>query len=124
MKKTILLVGAIALLSGMGLNLQYALDDYELADNRMIALWADGTNTGDDGGGTGESGSVSDSQPCLDCNKSGGPGSTSCTCTSGSVVVGGNGGGGENCSVTVRDGYYACCRKDQQGLCNCPSCKE
>ena len=52
MKKTMLLVGAIALLSGMGLNLQYALDDYNLCQlsvNQVVAQSTTGDlNPGDD----------------------------------------------------------------------------
>lgn len=40
-KKAVLLIGALMLLLGMGMNLQYALDDYGLADNNaVIAVWA------------------------------------------------------------------------------------
>lgn len=42
---------------GMGMNLQYALDDYGLAkNNAVIAIWAQQTKTGDDGSGTGGDG--------------------------------------------------------------------
>ena len=50
-----LLIGALMLLLGMGMNLQYALDDYGLADNNaVIAVWAQQTKTGDDPAGTGD----------------------------------------------------------------------
>lgn len=35
-KKAVLLIGASMLLLGMGMNLQYALDDYGLADNKAV----------------------------------------------------------------------------------------
>ncbi|MCF2660384.1 hypothetical protein JQM83_14490 [Parabacteroides distasonis] len=117
MKKTMLLVGAIALLSGMGLNLQYALDDYELADNRMIALWADGTKTGDDGSGTGNT-----PTGCDDCNLAGGAGATSCSCTTGSISALGISATGKGCDVSTGSGYYSCCRVTMNGACKCPSC--
>ena len=54
-KKAVLLIGALMLLLGMGMNLQYALDDYGLADNNaVIAVWAQQTKTGDDPAGTGD----------------------------------------------------------------------
>jgi len=54
-KKALLTIGAMMSLVGMGLNLQYALDDYGLADNNAaIAVWAQQTKTGDDGSGTEE----------------------------------------------------------------------
>ena len=43
-KKAVLLIGALMLLLGMGMNLQYALDDYGLAENNgVIAIWAQQT---------------------------------------------------------------------------------
>ena len=49
-KKAVLLIGALMLLLGMGMNLQYALDDYGLADNNaVIAVWAQQTKTDDYG---------------------------------------------------------------------------
>ena len=35
-KKAVLLIGALMLLLGMGINLQYALDDYGLAENNAV----------------------------------------------------------------------------------------
>ncbi len=35
-KKAVLLIGAVMLLLGMGMNLQYALDDYGLAENNAV----------------------------------------------------------------------------------------
>lgn len=55
------------LLLGMGMNLQYALDDYGLADNNaVIAVWAQQTKTGDDPAGTGDI-----QKGCRDCNLAG-----------------------------------------------------
>lgn len=80
-KKAVLLIGALMLLLGMGMNLQYALDDYGLADNNaVIAVWAQQTKTGDDPAGTGDI-----QKGCRDCNLAGGGGATSCSCISGSV---------------------------------------
>jgi len=119
-KKAVLSVGVMMSLVGMGLNLQYALDDYGLADNNaVIAVWAEQTKTGGDGTGNG----ADDINFCDDCNKAGGPGAVSCECTSSSVSVGGSGGGGDHCSVSVGEGYYACCRKTKAGTCACPACK-
>lgn len=118
-KYLMIMLGVTTLLLGMGLNFQYALDDYGLADNKAVmAVWALKTEIGDPGGGTGPSGTG-----CDNCNKGGGIGSASCGCTSSNVTVGGSGGGGDSCSVSVNDGYYACCRKTQEGVCFCPSCK-
>lgn len=65
---------------------------------------------------------------CGDCNVAGGSGANSCSCTGGTVSVdtpiGGIGGGGAACDVSVNPGYYACCYKDAKGFCRCPSCKE
>lgn len=67
-KKAVLLIGALMLLLGMGMNLQYALDDYGLADNNaVIAVWAQQTKTGDDPAGTGDI-----QKGCRDCNLAGG----------------------------------------------------
>ena len=44
-KKDVLLIGALMLLLGMGMNLQYALDDYSWADNWAVQVLA--TMTGD-----------------------------------------------------------------------------
>lgn len=64
---------------------------------------------------------------CSNCNVAGGPGGASCSCTGGTVSVdtpiGGIGGGGAACEVSVFPGYYACCYKDSQGFCRCPSCE-
>lgn len=74
----------------------------------------------------GENGSTTLS--CLDCNVAGGRGAVSCACTGGSIGVeipvigGGISGGGASCEVTVGNGYFACCYKDSNGLCRCPSC--
>ena len=35
-KKAVLLIGALMLLFGMGMNLQYALNDYGLAENKAV----------------------------------------------------------------------------------------
>ena len=35
-KKAVLLIGALMLLLGMGMNLQYALNDYGLAENKAV----------------------------------------------------------------------------------------
>lgn len=61
---------------------------------------------------------------CSSCNVSGGKGAASCACTGGSITVGGVGGGGASCDVSVFPGYYACCYKDAKGICRCPSCKD
>ena len=37
-KKAVLLIGAAMLFLGMGMNLQYALDDYGLADNNAVRI--------------------------------------------------------------------------------------
>lgn len=39
-KKAVLLIGALMLLLGMGMNLQYALDDYGWADNLAVQVLA------------------------------------------------------------------------------------
>ena len=39
-KKAVLLIGALMLLLGMGINLQYALDDYGWADNLAVQVLA------------------------------------------------------------------------------------
>ena len=96
-KKAVLLIGALMLLLGMGMNLQYALDDYGLADNNaVIAVWAQQTKTGDDPAGT---------------------------CISGSVSAFGVTATGKGCEVSTGTGYYSCCRVTSDGLCRCPSCK-
>lgn len=65
---------------------------------------------------------------CSNCNVAGGKGAISCSCTGGTISVdtpiGGIGGGGASCDVTVSDGYYACCYKDANGFCRCPSCEK
>lgn len=49
-KKAVLAIGAMMLLLGMGMNLQYALDDYGLAENNaVIAVWAQITGSTDPG---------------------------------------------------------------------------
>lgn len=118
-KKAVLLIGALMLLLGMGMNLQYALDDYGLADNNaVIAVWAQQTKTGDDPAGTGDI-----QKGCRDCNLAGGGGATSCSCISGSVSAFGVTATGKGCEVSTGTGYYSCCRVTSDGLCRCPSCK-
>lgn len=34
------IIGFLSLGMGMGLNIQYALDDYEWAENSVVKLWA------------------------------------------------------------------------------------
>lgn len=47
-KKAVLAIGVTVSLVGMGLNLQYALDDYGLETNQFVkVLLADGTGTGE-----------------------------------------------------------------------------
>lgn len=116
-KKAVLLIGALMLLLGMGMNLQYALDDYGLADNNaVIAVWAQQTKTGDDPAGTGDI-----QKGCRDCNLAGGGGATSCSCISGSVSAFGVTATGKGCEVSTGTGYYSCCRVTSDGLCRCPS---
>ena len=104
------------LLLGMGMNLQYALDDYGLAENNaVIAVWAQQTKTGEDPAGTGNT-----KKGCQDCNLAGGGGATSCSCESGSISALGVSASG--CSVSTGSGYYSCCRVTSDGLCSCPSC--
>ena len=123
-KKAMLLIGALILLLGMGMNLQYALDDYGFNNcNLQAIILVQASETGEDPSGTGGPGSAADLNPCDDCNKAGGVGAVSCECTSSSVSVGGSGGGGDHCSVSVGTGYYACCRKTSAGTCACPACK-
>ena len=52
MKKMMLFVGTIAFLSGMGMNLQYALDDYQLRDNLVLVIQAQQTGDFSDTGTT------------------------------------------------------------------------
>ena len=60
-KKAVLLIGALMLLLGMGINLQYALDDYGWADNLAVQVLAavtgdfDTTNISRSTGRTGKS---------------------------------------------------------------------
>ncbi len=66
-KKAVLLIGAAMLFLGMGMNLQYALDDYGLAkNNAVIAIWAQQIQTGKDPAGTG-----GNDGGCKDCNLAG-----------------------------------------------------
>lgn len=73
--------------------------------------------------------SSDESEPgCNNCSVAGGLGGATCSCTGGTVSIdtpiGGIGGGGASCSITVFPGYYACCYKDDKGFCRCPSCKD
>ena len=79
-KKAMLLIGVLILLLGMGMNLQYALDDYELAENNaVIAIWAQQTKTGDDGSGTGGDGYLCKVEVVCYNAKGEANGSVSCT---------------------------------------------
>ena len=90
-KKAVLAIGAMMLLLGMGMNLQYALDDYGLAENNaVIAVWAQQTKTGDDGSGTGGDGYSCKVEVVCYNDKGESNGSVSCT-------------GKEKCS---RDSFY------------------
>ena len=118
-KKAVLLIGAAMLFLGMGMTLQYALDDYGLAkNNAVIAIWAQQIQTGKDPAGTG-----GNDGGCKDCNLAGGKGATSCSCESGSISALGVEASGRGCSVSTGSGYYSCCRVTSDGLCKCPSCK-
>lgn len=64
------------------------------------------------------------SPECNDCNVSGGKGAISCSCTGGTISTPPIGGGGAACDVTVGSGYFACCYKDKNGICKCPSCPD
>ncbi|HPC99264.1 MAG TPA: hypothetical protein P5265_13140 [Bacteroidia bacterium] len=58
-----------------------------------------------------------DSWACNHCNIAGGPGATSCSCKvelPGMIL--------SECSVTVSNGYYACCRTTWSDRCICLSC--
>lgn len=114
-----LIVGVIALLFGVGLNLQYALGDYGLTSNSLVRQVLAAT-TGGNGGGTSR---PNDLNPCGDCNIAGGPGANSCACTAESFSIFGDTYQGKSCTVSTFPGYYSCCRKDANGLCKCPACE-
>ena len=67
-KKAVLLIGALMLLLGMGINLQYALDDYGWADNLAVQVLAAVTGDFDTTiypGQPVEPGKVQDQVPCM-----------------------------------------------------------
>ena len=67
-KKAVLLIGALMLLLGMGMNLQYALDDYGWADNLAVQVLAAVTGDFDTTiypGQPVEPGKVRDQVPCM-----------------------------------------------------------
>ncbi len=67
-KKAVLLIGALMLLLGMGINLQYALDDYGWADNLAVQVLAAVTGDFDTTiypGQPVEPGKVRDQVPCM-----------------------------------------------------------
>ena len=99
-KKAVLLIGALMLLLGMGMNLQYALDDYGLAENNgVIAIWAQQTKTGDDGSGT--DGDGYSCKVTLICKDRDGNVNGSVSCS-----------GKENCERNTFSGYVQCDDKE------------
>lgn len=65
-EKAVLVMGATMLLLGMGMNLQYALDDYGLVDNNaVVAVWAQITTGGTDPGGPPSDGWSSMTMECF-----------------------------------------------------------
>lgn len=55
---------------------------------------------------------------CNHCNAAGGVGATTCSCRVSLLDV-----IESECSVTVGDGYYACCRTTWSDRCVCLSCR-